>query len=700
MANFSPSHNDNSISSNSDNHQHITLARNNKELAKRNSLMMARITNLENKISELIAENMELRKNMIEKESEKKNWLDDKLSTIEEGVNEKFIEIFKIFQNIRSIEGLPSLNLSAFNNLNALNLINAFSPSNISVTERKRKSSRRKSIYIPRNTDNDSDFDHTIEKINDTTFKSQIDKKIEKEDIEDQKINSSQSQSQNENENKNNNHSQILLTDNDNQDKNERSLKTQSSILSVSFKEDTITNSEINQDTKSNNDVITVDNTSHFNYTTNINNSTLTNIITISDDEDEFSNDNDKTNINHNIINTNDSYHNNENLKKSTEIKNLEINSIIDNDSDNDSDDDSDDDININNNINNNILKTRNIVDSPVKNQYFDNLLLSKYKSSGFPKFSVYEEKSSPDSSTSTLEIVENTTIGISNDIKYCKPDNKENRMLFGLDIEANSTSISVSKEIEEKKSQKSQNSKINNSFIDKKGIKQLSINKQEKKPETDFNKNPEINNNQKSKSKLNADSKSKSKSKIKIKFSNQDNDILIKDQKKSMRAKQNPPLISLNNNSQSKRNKQFQETTDFSSRRRTRGKSINYTLPSLRAKMRRPDPLEKDNGKIQVKREKTSRKNSEVITLVEDSGFQEGIISTSLPKKRKALTDLSKNKNVSRTEIKKSSSMDIFDYTDDAERLAFPSKKIRTVSTTGPEIKSKKKTRRSTLII
>lgn len=86
----------------------------NQSLAKNNSLMMSRVSEMEAKISDLINENMKLRKSKAFQETELKSYLDTALQTIENGVIGKFAEIAQLFSGIRANEGLSTNPLMEF----------------------------------------------------------------------------------------------------------------------------------------------------------------------------------------------------------------------------------------------------------------------------------------------------------------------------------------------------------------------------------------------------------------------------------------------------------------------------------------------------------------------------------------------------------------------------------------------------------
>lgn len=104
-------------------HKNIELIRKkytlqNKSLAKNNSLMMLRISEMEAKVSDLINENMLLRKRRTFKDAELKKQLESKLVTLETGLMHKFGEIFEMLKGVRMKEGIPeNPQLDVFKNL-------------------------------------------------------------------------------------------------------------------------------------------------------------------------------------------------------------------------------------------------------------------------------------------------------------------------------------------------------------------------------------------------------------------------------------------------------------------------------------------------------------------------------------------------------------------------------------------------------
>mmetsp|Transcript_4186 Transcript_4186/g.4116 ORF Transcript_4186/g.4116 Transcript_4186/m.4116 type:complete len:541 (-) Transcript_4186:1575-3197(-) len=104
-------------------HKNIELIRKkytlqNKSLAKNNSLMMLRISEMEAKVSDLINENMILRKRRTFKDAELKKQLEAKLEIVETGLIQKFGEIFEMLRDVRMSEGIAeNPQLGIFKNL-------------------------------------------------------------------------------------------------------------------------------------------------------------------------------------------------------------------------------------------------------------------------------------------------------------------------------------------------------------------------------------------------------------------------------------------------------------------------------------------------------------------------------------------------------------------------------------------------------
>lgn len=130
----------------------------NRALAKKNSILMTKVADLEVKISDLIQQNIELRAINAKSEDQKRRWLEDKLNIIESGVSQRFEEMFQMFATIRSNESLSSSSINVsrvienVSNENSSDKAVSFhdvkSPSKSNISERRRKSARRQSIYI------------------------------------------------------------------------------------------------------------------------------------------------------------------------------------------------------------------------------------------------------------------------------------------------------------------------------------------------------------------------------------------------------------------------------------------------------------------------------------------------------------------------------------------------------------------------
>ncbi|CAH2353400.1 hypothetical protein CLIB1423_10S04148 [[Candida] railenensis] len=80
----------------------------NQTLAKNNSIMLSKLSSMESRLSELISENVSMRRQKSLKDGAIKDTLHRKLLKIEDGLYEKFDDIFQMFEDIRSSEDLPS----------------------------------------------------------------------------------------------------------------------------------------------------------------------------------------------------------------------------------------------------------------------------------------------------------------------------------------------------------------------------------------------------------------------------------------------------------------------------------------------------------------------------------------------------------------------------------------------------------------
>lgn len=80
----------------------------NKALAKNNSMMQQKMNEMESRISELIKENMQLRKRTTFRAAELKEYLEEKLSGVESGLMRKFGEVFVEMKKIRQEEKIAA----------------------------------------------------------------------------------------------------------------------------------------------------------------------------------------------------------------------------------------------------------------------------------------------------------------------------------------------------------------------------------------------------------------------------------------------------------------------------------------------------------------------------------------------------------------------------------------------------------------
>jgi shugoshin len=144
----------------SDQVKHKILTQN-RALAKKNSVLMTKIADLETRISDLIQQNIELRALNAKNEDKKRKWFEDKLNVIEEGVSQRFEEMFQMFSTIRHNEGLgaSSVNLQNIvsnvshdvsNSDKTVSFQSVKSPKKTTSQDRRRKSARRESMYITR----------------------------------------------------------------------------------------------------------------------------------------------------------------------------------------------------------------------------------------------------------------------------------------------------------------------------------------------------------------------------------------------------------------------------------------------------------------------------------------------------------------------------------------------------------------------
>ncbi|CDO91879.1 unnamed protein product [Kluyveromyces dobzhanskii CBS 2104] len=161
----------------------------NSQLAKYNSSLMMKITDMENKVSELVQENVSLRSRLSMSELRYREKINGVFQTLEEGFMERFMQINQLFDSVREGEGLqPGRNDGDFRSIlkhsngispkgvktvgfkNTPNVVKAYemddpiledhnehSGNSIELNEhevqplrkRRRKSSRRESLFIP-----------------------------------------------------------------------------------------------------------------------------------------------------------------------------------------------------------------------------------------------------------------------------------------------------------------------------------------------------------------------------------------------------------------------------------------------------------------------------------------------------------------------------------------------------------------------
>lgn len=131
---------------------YLQLANNNHALAKRNSLMMTKIAKLEKKISHLQAENMNLKRNNISDSQLRKSLLNDRLTIIEDIVHEKLSDILTAFRTTREQEGLPFRELGISSKL----INNGLSEN--STNRQPEDNERSKSVSSSPSSGSNSDF--------------------------------------------------------------------------------------------------------------------------------------------------------------------------------------------------------------------------------------------------------------------------------------------------------------------------------------------------------------------------------------------------------------------------------------------------------------------------------------------------------------------------------------------------------------
>lgn len=152
----------------------------NTQFAKSNSALLMKLTDFEKKISELVQENVVLRSRVSVDEYTYKERLNEQISILEEGISRRFEEIFHMFDSIRRKENLPSASTMSGINMerrstfrskrsrpssgrtSSIHFQDTDAIKNKNTTEdirakKKRKSSRRESIFMP------GDFDFAQE---------------------------------------------------------------------------------------------------------------------------------------------------------------------------------------------------------------------------------------------------------------------------------------------------------------------------------------------------------------------------------------------------------------------------------------------------------------------------------------------------------------------------------------------------------
>ncbi|QHS76182.1 Sgo1p [Saccharomyces paradoxus] len=154
-----------------------SYSRQNSLLAKDNSILKIKVNSLEKKISQLVQENVTLRSKTSISEAIYRERLNNQLQIIENGIIQRFDEIFYMFENVRKNENLPSSNLKSLlkrtssrsrscslssptysksytgqsnyqNNPSHESSLNKDDGPDLEPKAKKRKSSRRQSMFI------------------------------------------------------------------------------------------------------------------------------------------------------------------------------------------------------------------------------------------------------------------------------------------------------------------------------------------------------------------------------------------------------------------------------------------------------------------------------------------------------------------------------------------------------------------------
>ncbi|AJU08658.1 BMC_2a_G0049930.mRNA.1.CDS.1 [Saccharomyces cerevisiae] len=154
-----------------------SYSRQNSLLAKDNSILKIKVNSLEKKISQLVQENVTLRSKTSISEAIYRERLSNQLQVIENGIIQRFDEIFYMFENVRKNENLPSSSLRTMlkrtssrsrscslssptysksytrlsnheNNLSHESSFNKDDGPDLEPKAKKRKSSRRQSMFV------------------------------------------------------------------------------------------------------------------------------------------------------------------------------------------------------------------------------------------------------------------------------------------------------------------------------------------------------------------------------------------------------------------------------------------------------------------------------------------------------------------------------------------------------------------------
>ncbi|CCE64966.1 hypothetical protein TPHA_0J01440 [Tetrapisispora phaffii CBS 4417] len=138
-----------------------TYSQQNSKLAKTNSALMMKVSGLEKIISDLVKENIVLRSQTISIRNEQDQKLEETLQVLENGLYQKFDEIFYMINNIRRKENLPTSSGRKLNSKDATRYSYRERSNTLLPAEHRRSFSQLKDI-----TNIESNQDDSLTKIN------------------------------------------------------------------------------------------------------------------------------------------------------------------------------------------------------------------------------------------------------------------------------------------------------------------------------------------------------------------------------------------------------------------------------------------------------------------------------------------------------------------------------------------------------